>query len=68
LFPGFEYFFFFRFLGSGKMDPILLLSKGVAQSGYRFVIVINDIGEIGIDSQLVTQNIHFYLRRGGVTQ
>jgi G3E family GTPase len=68
LFPGFEYFFFFRFLGSGKMNPILLLSKVVAQSGYRFAIVINEIGEIGIDNQLVTQNIHFYLRRGGVKQ
>jgi hypothetical protein len=105
LFTGFEYFFFFRFLGSGKMDPILLLSKVIVQwsptgkapwhltdaqvgrhpgqklahsstakgrgfllpgSGYRFALIINGIGKIGIDNRLITKNIHFYLRRGGV--
>jgi len=66
LFPGSEYFFFFRFLGSGKMDPILEHSKVVVQSGYRFALIINGIGKIGIDNRLITKNIHFYLRRGGV--
>jgi G3E family GTPase len=48
------------------MNPILLPSKFVAQSGYRFTIVINDIGKIGIDNQLMKQNIHFLFGRGGV--
>ena len=41
------------FLGSGKTSLILPLSKVVVQSGYRVAIIINEIGEIGIDNQLM---------------
>jgi G3E family GTPase len=41
------------FLGSGKTTLILPLSKAVVQSGYRVAIIINEIGEIGIDNQVM---------------
>jgi G3E family GTPase len=41
------------FLGSGKTTLILPLSRVVVQSGYRVAIIINEIGEIGIDNQLM---------------
>ncbi len=41
------------FLGSGKTSLILPLSKVVVQSGHRVAIIINEIGEIGIDNQLM---------------
>jgi hypothetical protein len=41
------------FLGSGKTTLILPLSKVVVQSGYRVAIIINEIGEIGIDNQVM---------------
>lgn len=41
------------FLGSGKTSLILPLSKVVVQSGYRVAVIINEIGEIGIDNQLM---------------
>ena len=43
------------FLGSGKTTLILPLSRVVVQSGYRVAIIINEIGEIGIDNQLMRQ-------------
>ena len=46
---------FSGFLGSGKTTLILPLSKVVVQSGYRVAIIVNEIGEIGIDNQLMRQ-------------
>ena len=43
------------FLGSGKTTLVLSLSKAVVQSGYRVAIIVNEIGEIGIDNQLMRQ-------------
>jgi G3E family GTPase len=41
------------FLGSGKTTLVLPLSKAVVQFGYRVAIIINEIGEIGIDNQVM---------------
>jgi len=46
---------FSGFLGSGKTTLILPLSKAVVQLGYRVAIIVNEIGEIGIDNQLMRQ-------------
>jgi len=44
---------FSGFLGSGKTSFIIPLSMAVVQSGHRVAIVVNEIGEIGIDNQLI---------------
>ena len=44
---------FSGFLGSGKTSFIIPLSMAVVQSGHRVAIVVNEIGEIGIDNQLM---------------
>jgi G3E family GTPase len=44
---------FSGFLGSGKTTLILPLSKAVVQFGYRVAIIVNEIGEIGIDNQVM---------------
>ena len=41
------------FLGSGKTSLLLPLSKAVVHSGYRVAIIVNEIGEIGIDNQVM---------------
>jgi G3E family GTPase len=46
---------FAGFLGSGKTTLVIPLSKAVVQSGYRVAIIVNEIGEIGIDNQLMRQ-------------
>jgi G3E family GTPase len=43
------------FLGSGKTTLILPLSKAVVQSGHQVAIIVNEIGEIGVDNQLMRQ-------------
>ena len=40
-------------LGSGKTSLILPLSKAVLQSGCRVAIIVNEIGEIGIDNRVM---------------
>lgn len=46
---------FSGFLGSGKTTFIISLSMVVVQSGHRAAIIVNEIGEIGIDNQLMRQ-------------
>ena len=46
---------FSGFLGSGKTSFIIPLSKAIVQSGHRAAIIVNEIGEIGIDNQLMRQ-------------
>jgi G3E family GTPase len=46
---------FSGFLGSGKTTFIIPLAKAVAQTGRRVAIIVNEIGEIGIDNQLMHQ-------------
>lgn len=41
------------FLGSGKTTFIIKLAQAVTQAGHRVAIVVNEIGEIGIDDQLM---------------
>ncbi len=43
---------FSGFLGSGKTTLIISLSKAVVHSRRRVAIIVNEIGEIGIDNQL----------------
>jgi G3E family GTPase len=46
---------FSGFLGSGKTSLIIPLSKVAVRSKYQVAIIINEIGEIGIDNQLMRQ-------------
>ena len=43
------------FLGSGKTTLVIQLAKAARQSGCRVAILVNEIGEIGIDDQLMRQ-------------
>jgi len=46
---------FSGFLGSGKTSLIIPLSDAAVQSGHRVAIIVNEIGEMGIDNQLMRQ-------------
>jgi G3E family GTPase len=46
---------FSGFLGSGKTCLIIPLSKIIVQLGHRVAIIVNEIGQIGIDNQLMRQ-------------
>ena len=46
---------FTGFLGSGKTSFIIPLAKAVAKAKRRAAIIVNEIGEIGIDNQLMRQ-------------
>jgi len=46
---------FSGFLGSGKTSLVIPLSKAAVESGHRAAIIVNEIGEIGIDNQLMRQ-------------
>jgi G3E family GTPase len=46
---------FTGFLGSGKTSFIIPLAKAVVNAKHRTAIVVNEIGEIGIDNQLLRQ-------------
>ena len=43
------------FLGSGKTTLIIKLAKAATQKGLRAAILVNEVGEIGIDDQLLRQ-------------
>lgn len=43
------------FLGSGKTTLILSLARAARATGRRSAIIVNEIGEIGIDNQLMRQ-------------
>ncbi len=43
------------FLGSGKTSLILGLARAAQAAGRRMAIIVNEIGEIGIDNQLMRQ-------------
>lgn len=43
------------FLGSGKTTLILSLAQAAARAGQRAAIIVNEIGEVGIDNQLMRQ-------------
>lgn len=43
------------FLGSGKTTLILSLARAAHESGRRAAIIVNEVGEIGIDNQLMRQ-------------
>lgn len=46
---------FSGFVGSGKTTLVIPFSKTVIQSGHKVAIIVNEIGEIGIDNQLMRQ-------------
>jgi G3E family GTPase len=43
------------FLGSGKTTLVIRLAKAVSRHNLRTAIMVNEIGEIGIDNQLMRQ-------------
>jgi len=43
------------FLGSGKTTLILSLAEAAGRAGQRAAIIVNEIGEVGIDNQLMRQ-------------
>lgn len=43
------------FLGSGKTTLLLRLGRSAAAAGVRVAFVVNEIGEIGVDDQLMRQ-------------
>lgn len=44
---------FTGFLGSGKTTLILAVAKQAAQSGLRICIIVNEVGEVGIDGEVL---------------
>lgn len=46
---------FSGFLGSGKTTLVIKLAKAAVTRGLRVAILVNEIGEIGIDNQLMRQ-------------
>jgi G3E family GTPase len=46
---------FIGFLGSGKTTYIIPLAKAIVKSKRRVAVIVNEIGEIGIDDQLMRQ-------------
>jgi G3E family GTPase len=42
------------FLGSGKTTAILKISKRLLKAGKRIAIIVNEIGEIGLDGDILT--------------
>jgi G3E family GTPase len=43
------------FLGSGKTSLLIRLARAAAARGKRAAVLVNEIGEIGIDNQLIRQ-------------
>ena len=41
------------FLGSGKTTAIISLAKAVSDRGLRIAIIVNEIGEVGVDDQVL---------------
>ena len=46
---------FSGFLGSGKTTLVIKLAKAAVHRGQRVAILVNEIGEVGIDNQLMRQ-------------
>ncbi len=46
---------FSGFLGSGKTTLLIPLARAAAASGRKVAVLVNEIGEIGIDNQLLRQ-------------
>jgi len=54
------------FLGSGKTTLIIKLAEAAVQRGLKPAILVNEIGEIGIDDQLMRQlDLNVYQVLGG---
>ena len=46
---------FSGFLGSGKTTLVLRVIQQAIQKGFKPAILVNEIGEVGIDNQLMRQ-------------
>jgi G3E family GTPase len=53
VYAGTHLLLFSGFLGSGKTSLIIPLAKAAAASGRKVVVIVNEIGDIGIDNQLM---------------
>jgi G3E family GTPase len=52
---GMHLLLFTGFLGSGKTSYVIPLAKAVVETNRRTAIIVNEIGEIGIDNRLMRQ-------------
>lgn len=52
---GMHLLLFTGFLGSGKTSLIVPLAKAITEAKRRVAIIVNEIGEIGIDNQFMRQ-------------
>ena len=43
------------FLGSGKTTTVLNLGKYLGEKGYKVAIVVNEIGEVGVDGDVISR-------------
>lgn len=43
------------FLGSGKTTTVLGLGKYLSERGYKVAIVVNEIGEVGVDGDVISR-------------
>ena len=41
------------FLGSGKTTALMKIVDGLVKKGHRIAIVVNDVGDISVDSRLI---------------
>jgi G3E family GTPase len=43
------------FLGSGKTTLMIRVGKAIGQSGRKVVIIVNEVGEVGVDGEVLAQ-------------
>ncbi|MDG6245007.1 MAG: GTP-binding protein [Methanolobus sp.] len=44
------------FLGSGKTTSVIWMGKHFKSKGYRVAVLVNDIGDVGVDGQFIARN------------
>ncbi|WP_407355947.1 GTP-binding protein [Methanolobus sp. WCC5] len=44
------------FLGSGKTTSVITMKKYFKSKGYRVAVLVNDIGDVGVDGQFIARN------------
>ncbi|WP_094228960.1 GTP-binding protein [Methanolobus psychrotolerans] len=44
------------FLGSGKTTSVIRMGKNFKSKGYSVAVLVNDIGDVGVDGQIINKN------------
>jgi len=44
------------FLGSGKTTSVIRIGKYLKNKGYSVAVLVNDIGDVGVDGQVISEN------------